>query len=179
MNNDTTGFTQAEERRRQRALKVQALSLEGFTQAEIAKRVGLTQRGVGKILARLTGGRQKPGKAVTRKARAVAAAAALGAPVAAPEAIRRRAPGAGRKPSGDGGERVRDYPPVMLRLPVPTLAKLKALAAVRGVPVWRLIDAAVLAYVGALKGAEAEDVRRLERRELERLKARYPDSGLP
>jgi hypothetical protein len=176
MNNDTTGFTKAEERRRQRALRVQALSLEGFTQAEIAKRVGLTQRGVGKILARLTGGRQ-PGKAVTRKARAVAAAAALGAPVAAPEAIRRRAPGAGRKPSGDGGERVRDYPPVMLRLPVPTLAKLKALAAVRGVPVWRLIDAAVLAYVQGLKKDEAEDVRRLERRELERLRARYPEGA--
>jgi hypothetical protein len=46
MNKDTTGLTQAEERRRQRALKVQALALEGLTQAEIGKRVNLSQRGL-------------------------------------------------------------------------------------------------------------------------------------
>lgn len=93
----------------------------------------------------------------------------------APEAIRRRAPGAGRKPAGDGGERVRDYPVVMLRLPVATLAKLKGAAAVRGVPVWRLIDAAVLAYIDAVTGAEAEDMRRMAKREAERLKVKHPN----
>ena len=88
--------------------------------------------------------------------------------------VRKRAPGAGRKPAGEGVELVREYPTVMLRLPVATLAQLKALAAVRSVPVWRTIDAAVLAYVEALTGAEADDVRRLAKREAGRLKAKYP-----
>ena len=61
----------------------------------------------------------------------------------------------------------------MLRLPVATLAKLKALAAVRGVPIWRLIDAAVLAFVAAVPGDEAEDVRRLAKREAERLTTKH------
>jgi len=61
----------------------------------------------------------------------------------------------------------------MLRLPVPTLAKLKAAAVVRGVPAWRLINEAVLAYVETLTGAEAEDVRRLAKREAERLIAKH------
>jgi len=180
MNNDPL-VTPAEAKRRQKAIKVQELALQGLTQGEIGKRVGMSQRGVGLILARLSGG--KAGKAVRkaatsaqRQARAVTAAAALGAPEAfpaAPEAIRRRAPGAGRKPAGDGGERVQDYPSVMLRLPVATLAKLKAAAAVQGVSAWRLINAAVLAYIDALTGSEAEDVRRLARREAERLAAKY------
>ena len=91
----------------------------------------------------------------------------------------KRAPGAGRKPAGADGVRVRDYPGLMLRLPVPTLAKLKALSAVRGVPIWRLVDAAVLASVEALKGADAEDVRRLAKREIERLEAKYPSAITP
>ena len=177
MNNDHT-VTPAEAKRRQRVLKVQALALEGLTQGEIGKRVGMSQRGVGLILARLSGGKavRKAATSAQRQARAVTAAAALGAPVAVPvaaEAIRQRAPGAGRKPAGTGGERVRDYPAVMLRLPVATLAKLKALAAVRGVPIWRLIDAAVLAFVAAVPGDEAEDVRRLAKREAERLKVKH------
>lgn len=181
MNKDATvGLTAAEDKRRQRALKVQALALEGFTQGEIGKRVGMSQRGVGLILARLSSGKavRKAATTAQRQARAVTAAAALGAPVAvpvAPEAIRRRAPGAGRKPAGAGGERVRDYPAVMLRLPVATLAKLKGAAAVRGVPVWRLIDAAVLAYIDAVTGAEAEDMRRMAKREAERLKVKHPN----
>lgn len=44
---------------------------------------------------------------------------------------------------------------MMLRLPVATLVKLKAAAAVEGVPSWRVINAVVLA------SAEAEDVRRM------------------
>ena len=179
MNKDAAfGITPAEDKRRQRALKVKALALEGLTQGEIGTRVGLSQRGVGLILARLSGGKavRKAATSAQRHARAVTAAAALGAPVAVPvaaEAIRQRALGAGRKPAGDGGERVRDYPAVMLRLPVATLAKLKALAAVRGVPIWRLIDAAVLAFVAAVPGDEAEDVRRLAKREAERLTTKH------
>lgn len=182
MNNDPL-VTPAEAKRRQRVLKVQALALEGLTQGEIGKRVGMSQRGVGLILARLSGGGKAAKKAATsaqRQARAVTAAAALGAPTAfpaaptaLPAAIRRRAPGAGRKPAGDDGERVKDYPTVMLRLPVATLAQLKAAAAVRGVPAWRLINEAVLAFVEGLTGAEAEDVRRLAKREAERLAAKH------
>ena len=180
MNKETAvGIATAEDKRRQRALKVQALALEGFTQAEIGKRVNLSQRGVGLILAGLSGGKaaRKAATSAQRQVKGgITAAAVLGAPVAvpvAPEAIRQRALGAGRKPAGDGGERVRDYPAVMLRLPVATLAKLKALAAVRGVPIWRLIDAAVLAFVAAVPGDEAEDVRRLAKREAERLTTKH------
>jgi len=56
---------------------------------------------------------------------------------------------------------------VMLRLPVATLVKLKAAAAVEGVPSWRVINAVVLA------SAEAEDVRRMAKREAERLKVKH------
>lgn len=56
---------------------------------------------------------------------------------------------------------------MMLRLPVATLAKLKAAAAVQGVPSWRVINAVVLA------SAEAEDVRRMAKREAERLKVKH------
>lgn len=177
MSNDPL-MTPAEAKRRHKASKVQELALQGLTQGEIGKRVGMSQRGVGLLLARLTGGKavKKAATSAQRQARAVTAAAALGASTglpAAPEAIRRRAPGAGRKPAGDGGERVQDYPSVMLRLPVPTLALLKAAAKVQGVPAWRLVNEAVLASIGALKGADAEDVRRMAEREAERLAAKH------
>lgn len=216
MNNDHL-VTPAEAKRRQKAIKVQELALEGLTQKEIGKRVGMSQRGVGLLLARLTGGKavRKAATTAQRQARAVTAAAALGVPSEALKAFtvtnedlkaftmtnkdlkalavtnedlkalasgewretvrpsRQRAPGAGRKPAGDGGERVKDYPSVMLRLPIATLAKLKAAAAVQGVPSWRVINAAVLAYVEALTGAEAEDVRRMAKREAERLKVKH------
>lgn len=92
-------------------------------------------------------------------------------PVATPK---RRAPGAGRKPGGVDGRRVRDYPPVMLRLPVDTLARLKALAAVQGVPVWRVVETAVLAVIDAQTGADAATARRLAKREAKRLRLKHP-----
>lgn len=92
-------------------------------------------------------------------------------PVATPK---RRAPGAGRKPGGVDGRRVRDYPPVMLRLPVDTLARLKALAAVQGVPVWKVVETAVLAVIDAQTGADAATARRLAKREAERLRVKHP-----
>lgn len=89
---------------------------------------------------------------------------------------RKRAPGGGRKPAGDGGVRVRDLPGLQLRLPVYTVARLKALSAARGVPVWRLVDSACRAYLGALRGLEAGEVGRRAKREATRLRAKYPDA---
>jgi hypothetical protein len=172
---ETTGLSPAEAKRRDKALKVQTLALEGLTQAEIGKRVGMSQRGVGLLLKRLAPGRA-PKRAITAaqaQARAATAAAVLGVPVAEPvREVRRRAPGGGRKPSGADGAKVSDYPAVMFRLPAATVASLKALALVRGVPMWRLVDEAVSGYVGAVRGDEAEDMRRLAKRQLERLEAK-------
>ena len=56
----------------------------------------------------------------------------------------------GRPATGPGGVRVSDYPQVMIRLPQVTKATLDALSSVTGVPVWKLVDRAVQAYVGAL-----------------------------
>jgi len=85
---------------------------------------------------------------------------------------RQRAAGAGRPPSGQDGTRVRDYPALMLRLPVQTLAQMKALSAVRGMPLWRLMNEAALALLAGLKGSEAEDTGRLAKRESERLRVK-------
>ncbi|MEX2273019.1 MAG: hypothetical protein WD690_16210 [Vicinamibacterales bacterium] len=43
-----------------------------------------------------------------------------------------------------------DYPQVMIRLPQTTKATLDALSSVTGVPVWKLVDRAVRAYVEGL-----------------------------
>lgn len=56
----------------------------------------------------------------------------------------------GRPALGPGGERVSDYPPVMIRLPQDTKDTLAALSAVTGVPVWQLVDRAVSFYVAQL-----------------------------
>lgn len=62
-----------------------------------------------------------------------------------------------RPPSGPGGERVSDYPRVAVRLPPLTKAKLEALATLSRVPVWQLVDTAVVAYIERLP----DDERRL------------------
>ena len=64
----------------------------------------------------------------------------------------RRKPG--RRATGPGGERVSDYPQVMIRLPRETKATLGALSSVSGQPVWRLIDQAIGVYVRQLPRAE-------------------------
>lgn len=66
----------------------------------------------------------------------------------------RKATRLGRPPVGDGGEKVSDYPQVMIRLPQQTKAVLEALSGVTGTPIWRLIDRAVDVYVHQLPPAE-------------------------
>ena len=60
----------------------------------------------------------------------------------------------GRPPIGRKGERVSDYPQVMIRLPHATKDVLEALSGLTGTPVWRLIDQAVGAYVSQLSESE-------------------------
>jgi predicted DNA-binding protein len=61
---------------------------------------------------------------------------------------------AGRPPVGARGEKVSDYPQVMIRLPHATKDVLEALSGLTGTPVWRLIDQAVETYVNQLSDAE-------------------------
>lgn len=56
----------------------------------------------------------------------------------------------GRPASGLRGEKVSEYPQVMIRLPQPTKAALDALSGATGTPIWRLIDMAVDAYIKSL-----------------------------
>ena len=56
----------------------------------------------------------------------------------------------GRPATGVRGERVSDYPQVMIRLPQPTKDALDALSGATGTPIWRLIDVAVESYIKAL-----------------------------
>ncbi len=60
----------------------------------------------------------------------------------------------GRPPIGKGGEKVSDYPQVMIRLPHATKDVLDALSGLTGTPVWRLIDEAVDVYVKQLSDTE-------------------------
>lgn len=56
----------------------------------------------------------------------------------------------GRPATGMRGERVSDYPQVMIRLPQPTKDALDALSGATGTPIWRLIDLAVDGYIKGL-----------------------------
>ena len=60
----------------------------------------------------------------------------------------------GRPPIGRKGEKVSDYPQVMIRLPHATKDVLEALSGLTGTPVWRLIDQAVEVYVKQLSETE-------------------------
>lgn len=60
----------------------------------------------------------------------------------------------GRPATGPDGERVSDYPAVMIRLPRLTKATLDALSSVTGTPVWKLVDRAVRLYIGRLSSAD-------------------------
>ena len=56
---------------------------------------------------------------------------------------RRKSARMGRPPVGSDGEKVSEYPQVMIRLPRGTKATLDALSGLTGTPIWRLIDQAV------------------------------------
>jgi hypothetical protein len=60
----------------------------------------------------------------------------------------------GRRPVGLHGEKVSEYPQVMIRLPHQTKITLDALSGLTGTPIWRLVDQAVDVYVQALPEAE-------------------------
>lgn len=60
----------------------------------------------------------------------------------------------GRPPVGRKGEKVSDYPQVMIRLPHETKDVLEALSGLTGTPIWRLIDQAVDTYVRQLSDGE-------------------------
>jgi hypothetical protein len=68
----------------------------------------------------------------------------------------------GRRPVGLHGEKVSEYPQVMIRLPHQTKTTLDALSGLTGTPIWRLVDQAVDMYVQALSESERKllsDVR--------------------
>ena len=60
----------------------------------------------------------------------------------------------GRRPVGLNGEKVSEYPQVMIRLPHQTKTTLDALSGLTGTPIWRLVDQAVDVYVQALPERE-------------------------
>jgi hypothetical protein len=60
----------------------------------------------------------------------------------------------GRPAAGLRGEKVSEYPQVMIRLPQPTKAALDALSGATGTPIWRLIDLAVDSYIRNLPEAQ-------------------------
>jgi predicted DNA-binding protein len=70
------------------------------------------------------------------------------------ERAKSKAPRLGRPPIGRKGEKVSDYPQVMIRLPHATKDVLEALSGLTGTPVWRLIDEAVDVYVKQLSESE-------------------------
>ena len=70
------------------------------------------------------------------------------------ERTKSKAARVGRPPVGHKGEKVSDYPQVMIRLPQDTKDVLEALSGLTGTPVWRLIDQAVEVYVRQLSESE-------------------------
>ena len=66
----------------------------------------------------------------------------------------KKPPRLGRPAAGRHGEKVSEYPQVMIRLPQPTKAALDALSGATGTPIWRLIDLAVDAYIKGLPDAQ-------------------------
>ena len=66
---------------------------------------------------------------------------------------------AGRPPSGAAGESVSEYPQLTIRIPKATKDQLHSLSTLRRVPIWRLIDKAVLAMIEQLPESERRLVR--------------------
>lgn len=71
----------------------------------------------------------------------------------------------GRPPAGVGGEKVKDYPQVSVRLPVEVRDQLMVLSRMRRQPQWRLIVESVECYLRDLEPAERQELERLLRKE--------------
>jgi predicted DNA-binding protein len=65
---------------------------------------------------------------------------------------------------GARGEKVSDYPQVMIRLPRETKEVLDALSGLTGTPIWRLIDESVRVYVDQLSESERRLLTSVQRR---------------
>jgi hypothetical protein len=74
----------------------------------------------------------------------------------------------GRPPAGDGGERVKDYPQVSVRLPSAVRDKLVALSEMRQQPQWRLIVESLECYLRDLPRQEQAQMARLVARKRSR-----------
>jgi hypothetical protein len=70
----------------------------------------------------------------------------------------------GRPPTGPTGERVSDYPRLTVRIPGTTKDQLEQLSVWRRVPVWKLVDLAVLAFIERLPDDERRDLARSSKR---------------
>lgn len=143
-----------------RDVDIKRLTAAGESQSAIGVALGLTQSGVGTAQVRL--GLRSPSNKPTE---------------APTPAVKRRAAGGGRKPAGPDGVLVRNLPGLMLRLTPVALSNLKALSVIQAIPIWRLVDGFVTRNIEQLTGALAEDVRRLAKHELARIRADYPGAG--
>ena len=74
----------------------------------------------------------------------------------------------GRPPPGPAGARVSDFPRLTVRLPGATRDLLEQLSVWRRVPVWKLVDQAVLALIAQLPEDERRDLTRARKRMTER-----------
>ena len=68
-------------------------------------------------------------------------------PAAMTPPVKRKNARRGRPPVGTGGQKVSEYPQVMIRLPRETKVTLDALSGLTGTPIWRLVDQAIEHYV--------------------------------
>ena len=70
----------------------------------------------------------------------------------------------GRPPAGDLGQKVSGYSQMTVRLPQATKARLDAIAGMTGMPLWRVIDRALNAYVIGLPLHERRVLVQLQER---------------
>jgi hypothetical protein len=70
----------------------------------------------------------------------------------------------GRPPAGEGGEKVKDYPQLSIRVPLEFKARLNALSAVTGLAQWRVIVRAIDCFNQDLPKSERDLVDGLSER---------------
>jgi hypothetical protein len=81
--------------------------------------------------------------------------------------------GRGQPATGPNGERVRDYPALLVRIPRATLRRLQALSLMRRTPQWAIVDEAIRSFIERLPVDEREQIERSRgRRGLRQFKAR-------